>query len=95
MEDIDDILIKYEPGDPIHKPDVKKNLEQLIQSRKDRQQNLNMQKLEKKIYDQTILIQSVVTENNMLKEKIAYLEDKMKQIIQQAIETKNRYNKTT
>ena len=95
LEDIDDILIKYEPGDPIHKPDVKKNLEQLIQSRKERQQNLNMQKLEKKIYDQTILIQSVVTENNMLKEKITYLEDKMKQIIQQAIETKNRYTKTT
>jgi len=88
LEDIDDILSKYELGDPIHKPDVKKNLDHLIQLRKERQQNSNMQVLEKKLYDQTILIQSVVTENNMLKEKIAYLEDKMKQIIRQAIETK-------
>ena len=88
LEDIDDILSKFELGDPIHKPDVKKNLDQLIQLRKERQQNSNMQLLEKKLYDQTILIQSVVTENNMLKEKIAYLEDKMKQIIRQAIETK-------
>jgi hypothetical protein len=52
-----------------------------------------MQLLEKKLYDQTIIIQGVVTENNMLKEKIAYLESKMKQIIQQAIETKRTSQK--
>ena len=65
-----------------------KNLDQLIQLRKERMQASNIQTLEKKLYDQTILLQSVVTENNMLKEKISYLEDKMKQIIQQAIQIK-------
>ena len=90
LQDIDEILENYEPGDPIHKPDVKKQIDELIQSRKDRleQHNTNMQSLEKKLYDQTLRVHGLVTENNMLKEKIKYLEEKVKKVIDDCIQIK-------
>lgn len=83
LHEIDNILENYEPGNPIHKPDVKKHIDTLIQSRKERVENNS---LEKKLYDQTIRVQSLVVENTMLKEKIEYLESKIKKVIGECIQ---------
>jgi len=90
LQDIDEILEKYEPGDPIHKPDVTKHIDELIQSRKERAENNSV---EKKLYEQTIRVQSLVTENIMLKEKIEYLESKIKKVIEDCIQIKQRAKK--
>lgn len=81
--DIDEILEKYEPGNPIHKPDVTNHIDQLIKSRRERVEN---DSLEKKLYEQTIRVQTLVTENTMLKEKIEYLESKIKNVIGECIQ---------
>lgn len=85
LQDIDEILEKYEPGNPIHKPDVTKHIDELIQSRKERSENNSV---EKKLYEQTIRVQTLATENTMLKEKIEYLESKIKKIIEDCIQIK-------
>lgn len=92
LHDIDGLLENYEPGNPIHKPDVKKQIDELIQSRKDRleKSSANMQSLEKKLYDQTLRVQTLVTENNMLKEKINYIESKLKQVIDECIQLRKK-----
>lgn len=90
MHDIDDILNNYEPGKPIYKPDVLEQIQQLIQMRKNKleQQNQHMQSTEKKLYDQTMMVHKLATENTMLKEKVKYLEDKINHIISQSIQLK-------
>jgi glycosyltransferase involved in cell wall biosynthesis len=90
MHDIDDILNNYEPGKPMYKPDVLEQMKQLMQTRKNKleQQNQHMQSTEKKLYDQTILVHKLATENTMLKEKVKYLEDKINHIISQSIQLK-------
>jgi len=90
MHDIDDILNNYEPGKPIYKPDVLEQIQHLIQTRKTKleQQNQHMQSTEKKLYDQTMTVHKLATENTMLKEKVKYLEDKIKQVILDSIQLK-------
>jgi glycosyltransferase involved in cell wall biosynthesis len=90
MYDIDDILNKYEPGKPIYKPDVLEQIEKLIQTRKKKieQQNQHMQSIEKKLYDQTMTVHKLATENAVLKEKVKYLEDKIKEVILDSIQLK-------
>ena len=90
MKDIDDILNNYEPGKPIYKPDVLEQIQELIQMRKTKleQQNQHMQSTEKKLYDQTMTVHKLATENIMLKEKVKYLEDKITHIISQSIQLK-------
>jgi len=90
MHDIDDILNNYEPGKPIYKPDVLEQIQHLIQTRKTKleQQNQHMQSTEKKLYDQTMTVHKLATENVMLKEKVKYLEDKIKQVILDSIQLK-------
>ena len=94
MHDIDDILNNYEPGKPIYKPDVLEQIEELIQTRKKKidQQNQHMQSIEKKLYDQTMTVHKLATENAMLKEKVKYLEDKIKEIIFNSIQLKKETN---
>lgn len=82
---IDEILEKYEPGNPIHKPDVTKHIDEIIKSRRERVENNS---IEKKLYEQTIRVQTLVTENTMLKEKIEYLESKIKKVIEDCIQMK-------
>ena len=90
MHDIDDILNNYEPGKPIYKPDVLEQMQQLIQTRKTKleQQNQHMQSTEKKLYDQTMTVHKLATENTMLKEKVKYLEEKINQVILDSIQLK-------
>ncbi len=80
MEDIDSALETYEPGNPVHKPDVlnqmvdlKDKREALIQN----QQHINM-------------IQDLIRDNTILKEKITYLETKITQLIQNQIQERKQ-----
>ena len=50
----------------------------------------NPQLAQNKITELTNVIQSLNVENAQLKEKVAYLEDKIKQIIQEKIQSKNK-----
>lgn len=86
LEDIDDILNNYEQGNPIHKPDVKKQMEELIEMRKNRA----VQTTEQKLYEQTMIVRRVTTENGMLKEKVAYLENKIKLLIEETIQLRKK-----
>ena len=90
LEDIDDILDKYQFGNPLHKPDVLQQIEELKIKRTNAQ---NAQNIEQKLYEQTLRMSHIVTENNMLKEKITYLETKIKQIITDSIKEKMKTNK--
>jgi len=47
-----------------------------------------LQVFEKKINEQNSIIQQVTMENNTLKEKVKYLEDKMTKLIQERIQEK-------
>jgi hypothetical protein len=55
------------------------------------QQAMNMMSnptfLQNKLNEQTMLIQQLSLENNQLKEKLSYLEDKIKQLITEKIQT--------
>lgn len=81
LSDIDDLLKNYEPGDPSHKPDVKKQMDELIEARKARTQ----QSTEQKLYEQIVRVSALNTENTMLKEKVAYLEGKIKELVTETI----------
>jgi len=87
MEDIDDLLNKYEPGHPNYKQDVKKQTEY-----QDTMNKINMlmnpQNLQEQINNQTTIIQQLTFENNQLKEKIEYLNVKVKQLIMSQMELK-------
>ena len=106
MEDIDDMLSKYEPGKPENKPDVTKQIAELKVSREsmvkehmqkqvDFQNAINRLQLmgnpqmqQEAIIQQERIIQKVTQENEKLKEKVKYLEDKIKQIINEQIQKK-------
>jgi len=102
MEDIDSLLDAYDPGDPKHKPDVTKELqqirerrEQLIKEEMAKQaeyQKNNPQFLQGKLNDQTIIIQQLSFENNQLKDKVAYLETKITKLINESLQEKMKNN---
>ena len=84
MEEIDTILGIYEPGRPEHKPDV---LKQMTKQREQmQQQQLQQQQLQ--LEQQIQFINNLINENNQLKIKIEYLENKIKEIIQKSISEK-------
>jgi len=99
MEDIDQLLEKYQPGRPENKPDVAKQLEEMrvqrekvmLQQQQQQQQPpppnyLNaMINYEKKNNELKL-------ENDLLKDKVIYLEDKINKIIKEMIELKVLYN---
>ena len=97
--DIDLLLSKYDFGKPEYKPDVVKQIEDIKKTRDDminKQiayqtsiQNLNNpQILHNKINELTFMVQSLTMENNELKDKVQYLENKIKQIITDHIQKK-------
>lgn len=98
MVDIDKLLETYEPGDLKHKPDVTKELqiirekrEKLMKQQREKmeQQNaLNPQILQQKLNEQTQIIQQLYLENNQLNEKIKYLENTIKKLIENKIQEK-------
>ena len=97
LEDIDIMLDAYDPGKPEHKPDVVKQMEEIVQQR-----NLQLQQLQlnptliayqQKVQEQMQQIQGLFQENSMLKSKVAYLEEKIKEIIQKSIQEKRLQTK--
>jgi glycosyltransferase involved in cell wall biosynthesis len=97
--DIDILLSKYDFGKPEHKPDVLKQIEDIKKTRdeliskqisyQNSIQNLNNpQMLHNKLNEFSFMIQSLTMENNELKDKVKYLENKIKQIITDHIQKK-------
>ena len=89
LEDIDQLLDNYEPGKPEHKQDVLKQIDELTEKRTKMLNEMQKQQLSNPLYakmmEQVQVIQQLVTENNMLKEKIQYMEQKMKELLVQSI----------
>jgi glycosyltransferase involved in cell wall biosynthesis len=107
METIDDLLENYEPGRPIHKPEVFEQMEEMKQKReaiiKQHQQQQQQQRqgpalsssqielvasYEKKMSDQSQMMQTILQENNILRTRVEYLEKKINEIIQKSIKEK-------
>jgi glycosyltransferase involved in cell wall biosynthesis len=85
LEDIDEILGNYDPGKPENKPDVLKQMEEITKKRSLlMQQQQQQQQLQ---YNHNV-IQKLLNENTMLKEKVAYLEGKIKLFFESKIEEK-------
>jgi glycosyltransferase involved in cell wall biosynthesis len=102
LEDIDELLSKYEPGKPENKPDVAKQMIKINESR----ENMIKEEIKKQIeYKNTMdkiqmlsnvnqnnkdyhiqLIQDLTNENNKLKEKVVYLEEKLKKYLAEEIQ---------
>ena len=88
LEDIDQILSNYDPGKPENKPDVLKQMEEITKKRElmqqqQQQQQMQQQQMQQQQIQQQLqynhnVIQQLLNENAILKEKIAYLEGKIK-----------------
>jgi len=89
MEDIDKMLQTYEPGKIENKPDVMRQINEIQAKRakeqEDRQRNFNNMNGEQKINELNEIINNLFNENKVLKEKVNYLDDKIRQIIQEQI----------
>ena len=83
MEDIDSALNTYEPGNPSHKPDV---LHQMVVIKTQREALAHQQTHQHQIK----MIQDLITENTTLKEKVLYLEAKIRQIISAQIQERKQ-----
>ena len=103
MHEIDELLDSYEPGKPEFKPDVLKQMEEIKQRRENiiNQNNQRIQqekvkndtnKNSKKINEMTMLINELLMENKQLKDKVNYLETKIKKLITQKIEEIKKNN---
>jgi glycosyltransferase involved in cell wall biosynthesis len=77
MEDIDFALDKYEPGNPVHKPDVLHQMTELQGKR----EALVQQQYQQYQQNHIKMTQDLMTENTNLKGKVTYLEAKIKQLI--------------
>ena len=84
MNDIDLLLDAYEPGKPEHKQAVLNQIEQLTIRR-------NIEQQMRQLYEPRI--QELLRENAELKNKNIYLDNKIKEVISNAIEQNKRYNK--
>ena len=85
INEIDGILEKYDQGKPEHKPDVIKQLHEMTHEREKmvlQHQLAQTQQQAQHIYEE---LQKAVMENGHLKQKIEYLENKIKTIITQKI----------
>ena len=94
INDIDELLKNYDPGNPKYKVDVLKQIEQIMIERerkiiehKQQQEQINsiINNYDKKLSQQSITIQELIIENNLLKDKNKYLEEKIKKIIEDRI----------
>ena len=104
MNSIDELLLKYEPGKPEHKPEVSRQMKELTQKRMEAIENqMRMQQkkqlqpkniieltssYEKKLSEQTQVIHSLMQENTELNAKVSYLEKKISELIQKSINEK-------
>jgi glycosyltransferase involved in cell wall biosynthesis len=104
MEDIDDLLKNYEPGRIENKPEVLKQIEELkvqrekmIQDQQNQYQQQMQQQFQncppqiaRQIMEQNNINQLLNSQNIELKQKVQYLETKIKEIIQNQIEQKKQ-----
>ena len=99
INDINSLLDLYEPGKPKYKPDVIKQIAEIKEMRDNmiKQQMSNQNNLQRiqipefiqnTFSQQNATIQQLTTENKQLKEKIQYLESKLKQFIDEKIKAK-------
>jgi glycosyltransferase involved in cell wall biosynthesis len=99
LNDIDILLNNYNPGKPEYKPDVLKQMNEIkverekkiLEYQKQQQQNNIQQFVNKSIYEkqlseQNIIIHQLIMENNLLKDKVKYLENKLGEIIKEKID---------
>jgi glycosyltransferase involved in cell wall biosynthesis len=106
MKDIDTLLEGYEPGKPENKPDVLKQMDEIkerretvINEHKKRQflnsnSSVNTDVMSSKINEMTMIMNELLMENNQLKDKVKYLEEKITKIINQQIKA-NKLKDTT
>jgi glycosyltransferase involved in cell wall biosynthesis len=94
LEDINNLLDNYEPGRPENKPDVIKQMETINKNRvaaqEKQQQMLQQQQIQQQLHNNHIVIQNLINENNQLKEKITYLESKIKLFFESKIAEKKQ-----
>ncbi len=103
LEEVDELLKSYEPGNPENKPDVKKQLSDLkVEREHQMQQHIkkqmeykdtinkinNIMSNKKTDNSQTELINQLTVENKHLREQVEYLNTKIKQLIAMQIEKK-------
>jgi glycosyltransferase involved in cell wall biosynthesis len=105
MEDINKLLDDYAPGLPENKPDVTKQILKIKDERdkKIKEQNdyniimnklsngVNSQSNQSKFDELSLLVQEITIENSLLKDKVKYLEDKIKLLIIEQIQFKRTY----
>jgi hypothetical protein len=104
IEDIDELLKNYELGRPENKPDVSKQIqeikerrEEMIKTEKKKIEDynnsvakLNQQNNGNKITELTLLVKELTIENNLLNDKVKYLENKIKELISLELERKRQ-----
>lgn len=102
MEDINKLLDDYAPGLPENKPDVTKQMLKIKEERdkkikEQKDYNIIMNKLsngvnsqsnQSKVDELSLVIQEITIENSQLKDKVKYLEDKIKLLIIEQIQFK-------
>jgi glycosyltransferase involved in cell wall biosynthesis len=95
MKDIDELLENYKPGLPIFKPDVLKQIEEMQVKREEKmieyQKVMNSEpylELQNNLNQMSIFNNELSMENNILKDKICYLERKITQLIKDLIDLK-------
>jgi len=104
MNNIDSLLEIYEPGRPENKPDVMKQLEELrihrekmAREQQEQQQQLTNHpmfvQMQNKMNEMGVMIQELTMENQVLKNKNEYLDNKIRQIIQDMIQVKKENKK--
>jgi len=90
LEDIDYLLDNYEPGNPNNKKDVLIQLNEISEKRKKMIENMQKQQqsnpLYQKMMDQVEIINNLSNENNMLREKIKYMDEKMRELLSKSIQ---------
>ena len=97
MVDIDPLLLSYEPGRPCFKPDVVKQINDIKLMREnivlehqkkqtEYQANIKQFSNDNKINEMSLLLQEVLMENKLLKDKVKYLEDKITLIIKNQLD---------
>jgi hypothetical protein len=108
MNDIDELLNNYDPGDPKHKHDVLEQIDKLTKQREDifkkqveYQETMNkLQSINnpnyapEKINELYMVVQQLTVENNELKDKVTYLEKKITQLINLKIQQKKDVDNT-
>jgi len=100
IKDIDKLLECYHQGKPENKPDVLKQMNEMKERReKIEKQMIEQQKMnsrlgnKNKINEMTMVMNELLMENKQLKDKVNYLEEKIKKIIAQQIEERKKLNK--